>query len=184
MAVHDEVLEAALRLCRQRRGWTFRPEEVVRALPHLNASSVRTHIVSRCCVNAPKNHPHRWGYFRRVRRGEYEILPAYRRARQKRREEPGSGHALRVAETGGAYGPHATAPPRDTVHAVVTRDQTLYVAECLELAVVTQARTLDELVANLREAIALHLDGEDPASLGVAAEPRISLTYEVRAPTA
>ena len=66
MAVHDEVLEAARRLCRERGGWTFRPDEVVRALPHLNPGSVRTHIVSRCCVNAPLHHPHRWGYFRRI----------------------------------------------------------------------------------------------------------------------
>lgn len=70
--------------------------------------------------------------------------------------------------------------PRDKVHAVVTRDRAWYVAECLELAVVTQGRTLDELVANLREAVALHLEGEDPASLGVVAESRISLTYEVK----
>ena len=66
MAVHDEVLEAARRLCRERGGWTFRPDEVVRALPHLNPGTVRTHIVSRCCVNAPLHHPHRWAYFRRV----------------------------------------------------------------------------------------------------------------------
>ena len=46
-----------------------------------------------------------------------------------------------------------------------------------------QGRTLDELVANLREAIALHLEGEDRASVGVVAEPRISLTYEVKART-
>ena len=55
MAIHDEVLRAARRLCRERRAWTFSAEEVVRALPGLNESSVRTHVVSRCCVNAPKN---------------------------------------------------------------------------------------------------------------------------------
>ena len=33
------------------------PVEIVRALPHLDPGTVRTHIVSRCCVNAPKNHP-------------------------------------------------------------------------------------------------------------------------------
>ena len=74
MAIHDEVLRAARRLCRERRGWTFTPAEVVRALPDLNVSSVRTHIVSRCCVNAPKNHPHKWEYFRRVRRGVYRLV--------------------------------------------------------------------------------------------------------------
>ena len=78
MPVHAEVLAAARRLCRERSGWTFRPDEVVRALPHLNASTVRTHIVSRCCVNAPKHHLHRWAYFRRIARGVYEVLPGVR----------------------------------------------------------------------------------------------------------
>ncbi len=195
MAVHHEVLDTARRLCHERGGWTFRPDEVVRALPHLNASTVRTHIVSRCCVNAPRNHPHRWAYFRRVARGVYEILAALRRARRpppgatesgKATRSAGASRTLatsRVAETAGTYGRRAAAPPRDTVHALVTRDRDWYVAECLELAVVTQGRTLDELVANLREAIALHLEGEDAASTGVVAEPRISLTYEVKART-
>ena len=181
MAVHTEVLDAALRLCRERRNWVFGPGEVVAALPHLNASTVRTHIVSRCCVNAPKNHPHRWGYFRRIGRGEYEILPAWRRAHRTRRHGARDGLASGVAETAGTYGPAAAVPPRDTVHVVVSRSKDWYVAECLEIAVVTQGHTLDELVANLREAIGLHLEGEDPASLGVVLAPRISLTYEVGA---
>lgn len=36
-----------------------------------------------------------------------------------------------------------------------------YVAECLEIAVVTQGNTLDEVTQNLQEAVALHLEGED-----------------------
>ena len=45
---------------------------------------------------------------------------------------------------------------------------------------VTQGRTLDELVANLREAVGLHLEGGDAGRLGLAAEPRLVLTYETR----
>lgn len=167
MAIHDEVLHTARRLCRERRGWTFTPEEVVRALPDLNASSVRTHIVSRCCINAPKNHPHKWDYFRRVRRGVYEIVPAYRR--DKSAEPP------RVAESRATYG---SAPMRDSVHATISHGENLYVAECWEVAVVTQGRTLDEVVANLREALALHLDGEDSTTLGLTPSPRLVITYE------
>lgn len=47
-------------------------------------------------------------------------------------------------------------------------EQSGYVAECLTLPVVTQGATLDETVENLREAIALHLDGEDLHELGLA----------------
>ena len=42
-----------------------------------------------------------------------------------------------------------------------------YVAECVEIAVVTQGATLDETVANLREAVQLHLEGEDLADFGL-----------------
>ncbi len=168
MAIHEEVLHTATRLCRERRGWTFTPQEVVRALPDLNESSVRTHVVSRCCVNAPKNHPHKWDYFRRVGRGVYEVLPEHRR-------EKGSSRPMRVAEGQASYG---SAPLRESVHATVSRGERLYVAECLEVAVVTQGRTLDEVVANLRNAIALHLEGEDYQALGLRPSPRLVVTYE------
>ncbi len=36
-----------------------------------------------------------------------------------------------------------------------------YVAECLDLPVVSQGKTLDEAAKNIREAIALHLEGEN-----------------------
>jgi predicted RNase H-like HicB family nuclease len=57
-----------------------------------------------------------------------------------------------------------------------------YVATCDEVAVVTQGETLDEATANLREAVALHLEGEDLAAVGFAAEPTIIVTVEL-APT-
>jgi predicted RNase H-like HicB family nuclease len=166
--IHEEVLQAARRVCGERRGGTFTPVEVVRALPHLNASSVRTHIVSRCCVDAPKNHPHRWGYFRRIGRGVYELAAAYR----KKKDEAGPS---RVAENLATYG---SAPLRGTLHATVSRGESAYVAECWEVAVVTQGRTLDEVVANLREAVSLHLEGEDLAALGLERLPRLVVTYE------
>ncbi len=91
MTIHESILGAALRICRERGGWTFRPAEIVAALPGLNAASVRTHVMSRCCVNAPSNHPHRWPYFRRLRRGVYEVRREWRQGRREpgRREERG-----------------------------------------------------------------------------------------------
>jgi predicted RNase H-like HicB family nuclease len=168
VAIHEQVLEAARRLCRERGSWTFAAAEVVRALPHLNESSVRTHIVSRCCVEAPKNHPHKWDYFSRVRRGVYEIRTPYRHQKE-------SGKVPRVAESPATYG---SGPLRDSLHATVSRGERAYVAECWELAVVTQGSTLDEVVCNLREALALHLEGEDPSALGLTRSPRLVVTYE------
>lgn len=92
---------------------------------------------------------------------------------------------MAVSESAGAYAVVSTPPViRDTVHTVVTHGHGWYVAECLEIAVVTQARTLDELVENLREAVSLHLSGEDREITGIAPEPRISLTYDFKSRTA
>lgn len=48
-----------------------------------------------------------------------------------------------------------------------------YVAECLDLPVVTEGDTLDELASNIREAIGLHLEGGNLAELGLAPDPTI-----------
>ena len=55
---------------------------------------------------------------------------------------------------------------KKTIQVRIFRGDTQYVAECLDLPVVTQAPTLDELASNIREAISLHLAGEDLADLG------------------
>jgi hypothetical protein len=167
LAIHDEVLKAARRICRERGAKSFRVLDVVQALPYLNPNSVRTHVVSRCCVNAPKNHPHKWDYFRRKARGEYIILSPYIAER-----EP----AKHVAESPAAYAP--AGPVRDAVHIVVHRSEGVFVAEGLEIALVTQGRSLDELMRNVRQAVRLHLEGEDGAALGFTASPRIAVTYE------
>lgn len=66
-----------------------------------------------------------------------------------------------------------------TVKAFVRRGETHYVAECLDIAVVTQGKTLDETLANLQEAVAVHLEGEDLAEMGLAPEPAIIVTMEL-----
>ena len=180
-SVQKQVLAAAQGLCETRDDWTFTPAEIVRSLPGVNEATVRTEVTGRCCVNAPEHHARRWPYFRRVARGLYEIEPPFR-------ERPAASATIRsagaqrsavsrVAETASAYGAQEV-ETREAVHAVVTESEGWYVAECLELAVVTQARSFDELLANLREALALHMEGEDPAWLGLSPAPRLSVSYE------
>jgi len=54
--------------------------------------------------------------------------------------------------------------PQRTIKAVVYPGyESGYVAECVEIAVVTQGHTLDETVRNLYEAVVLHLESEDSA---------------------
>jgi predicted RNase H-like HicB family nuclease len=65
------------------------------------------------------------------------------------------------------------------IHALVRRGDRAWIAECQEIAVVTQGESLDETVTNLQEAVALHLDGEDLQALNLAPDPMLSLTVEV-----
>lgn len=69
-----------------------------------------------------------------------------------------------------------------TVKAVVrTGEEFGWVAECVELPVVAQGATLDEVAANLREAVALHLEHEDLEALGLAPDPCLLVTLELPA---
>ena len=161
MSIHEQVLAAAARVADSE--WAFDVDEVVRALPHLNVSSVRTHVVSRCCVNAPKNHPHKWGYFRRIARGRYEVLSAFRTRPKASPRRSGSKQGL-----------------KDTIHVVITRTGPVYTAECVEVAAITQAKSLDELFQNVQDAVSLHLEGEDAAEFGLQQNPRLQLIYEMQ----
>ena len=70
---------------------------------------------------------------------------------------------------------------RRTIQVRIFRGEKQYVAECPDLPVVTEGSTLDELTANIQEAIALHLQGEDLEELGLAANPTILATMELEA---
>jgi predicted RNase H-like HicB family nuclease len=69
---------------------------------------------------------------------------------------------------------------QQTIKAVIRPgEKSGYVAECLEIAVVTQGRTLDETVKHLQEATALHLEGEDLTAFGLRQKPTLVLTMEL-----
>ncbi len=68
------------------------------------------------------------------------------------------------------------------IHVRIFKGDQLYVAEAPDLSMVTQGATLDELAANLKEAIALALEGEDLAELGFVEHPTILATIELDSP--
>ena len=65
-----------------------------------------------------------------------------------------------------------------TIKAFIKKSEKYYIAECHEIPVVTQGKTLDEAVSNLKEAVALHLEGEDLEQLGLAPNPTLIITME------
>ncbi len=123
----------------------------------------------------PRTILRRWDYFKRVGHGQYEVLPKYRTAGLS----IGSS-AARPREVGANSQREKPGHPslRDVIHAVVQPDEDGYFVECLEVAVVTQGDTLDELMQNLDEALSLHLEGEDLAALGLSSHPKLQLIIE------
>lgn len=68
-----------------------------------------------------------------------------------------------------------------TIKAFIRKGEEYYVAECHEIAVITQGKTLDETIDNLKEAIALHLEDEDLSEFGLAPNPTLLVTMELEA---
>lgn len=67
-----------------------------------------------------------------------------------------------------------------TIKAIIRPgEESGFVAECVEIAVVTQGRTLDETIGNLKEAVALHLEGENAAEFGLHDRPALVVTMEI-----
>ena len=63
----------------------------------------------------------------------------------------------------------------------IYKGEKYYVAECLDLPVVTQGKTLDEFATNLKEVITLQLEGENLADFGLAPSPSVLANLELDA---
>lgn len=61
----------------------------------------------------------------------------------------------------------------------ISRGETHYIAEGIDLPVVTQGKTFDELIENLQEAIDLQLEGENASDFDLAPNPSVFLNMEL-----
>jgi predicted RNase H-like HicB family nuclease len=68
---------------------------------------------------------------------------------------------------------------RKVIQVKIYKGEKYYVAECLDLPVVTQGETLDEVVKNIREAISLHLEGEDLRDWNISPDFSIVANFEL-----
>jgi predicted RNase H-like HicB family nuclease len=64
---------------------------------------------------------------------------------------------------------------------VVTKEGKLYVADCPELEITSQGRTVELALRNLREAIELYLQDEDARVPEVDYRPMVTVVKVVRA---
>ncbi|MCL4547659.1 MAG: type II toxin-antitoxin system HicB family antitoxin [Bacteroidetes bacterium] len=61
----------------------------------------------------------------------------------------------------------------------IFKGEKYFVAECIDLPIVTQGKTLDELVKNLKEAFELHLENESLESLDITPNPTVIANVEL-----
>lgn len=64
------------------------------------------------------------------------------------------------------------------IHFHIYKGESQYIAEGIGIPVVTEGKTLDELAANIEEAVGLALEGEDLADFGLAPNPSVLMTFE------
>ena len=61
----------------------------------------------------------------------------------------------------------------------IYKGEQYYVAECIDLPVVTQGKTLDEVASNLKEASTLHSEGENLTDNDLVPQPTIIANLEI-----
>ncbi|WP_110985914.1 type II toxin-antitoxin system HicB family antitoxin [Acaryochloris thomasi] len=70
---------------------------------------------------------------------------------------------------------------QQNIHAIIRPgEEQGYFAECMEISVVTQGLTLDEVSKNLSEAVSLHLEDADATEFGLVAQPSLAVTFELQ----
>jgi predicted RNase H-like HicB family nuclease len=63
-----------------------------------------------------------------------------------------------------------------SVTAIIHKGEKFYIGECLEIDVITQGKSIDETLKNLKEAVALYFEGE---KIELPEEPSITVTLGV-----
>lgn len=61
----------------------------------------------------------------------------------------------------------------------VYKGEKYYIGESIDLPIVTQGKTIDEVAPNLQEALSLHLEGENLAELGLAPHLSVLVNFEL-----
>ena len=61
----------------------------------------------------------------------------------------------------------------------ISKGERQYVAEGIDVPVVTQGHTLDELVDNIQEAVLLQLEGEKLEDFDLAPDPSVLINLEL-----
>ncbi len=61
----------------------------------------------------------------------------------------------------------------------IFKGEKYYIAECLDLPVVTRGKILEEVMENVKEAISLHIEGEDLKGWDILPDFSILINFEL-----
>ena len=61
----------------------------------------------------------------------------------------------------------------------ISKGEKYYVAEGVDIGIVTQGKTLDALAKNIKEAVELHFENENLESMGFINSPSVLLNFEL-----
>lgn len=61
----------------------------------------------------------------------------------------------------------------------INKGEAYFVGEGVDVPIVTQGKTIDEVVTNLQEALALYLEGENLEALDIAPRPSALVNFEL-----
>lgn len=78
MSAHNEVLAAAKSIVKRTGKNEFSIEDIIAEMENsgtdYQASTIRTHVSSRLCIDSPPHHGTRYAYFERIERGKYCLI--------------------------------------------------------------------------------------------------------------
>ena len=72
---------------------------------------------------------------------------------------------------------------KSIVQFTIQKGEKYYIAQGVDLPIITQAKTLDALTKNIKEATELHFTGQKASSLGFKKKPSILVNFELPEPT-
>lgn len=72
------------------------------------------------------------------------------------------------------------APMKSIIQFTVSHEDGVYTAEGVNVSIVTDGKTFEELTNNIREAVSLYFEDEDPVSLGFVKSPSILTNFELQ----
>ena len=68
---------------------------------------------------------------------------------------------------------------KNIIQFLITREDDVYTADGVNIPIVTEGKTFEQLMDNIRSAVGLFFEGEDSGSLGFSPFPAVLTSFEL-----